>query len=649
MNRLVIRSASILGVLTTTFLAAAQTPLGTGFTYQGRLENAGSPANGLHDLRFRLYDALSGGAQVGATLCADNVNVADGLFSVPLDFGNQFAGQERFLAIDVRADTGLGCGNGTGFVSLSPRQALTAAPNALFASNADLLDGLDSTMFLQSVPVPLTLSGTDAVHILRVQNASTANSSLAVFGLSSAATGGTYGVAGQSNSTSGRGVIGFALAGSGSAYGGEFLTTSTSGRGAFGWASAASGSTVGLYGLTDSTAGRGVVGEASSTSAGNTYGVHGLTASTNGNGVVGQATAGFGVTTGLYGVSDSNSGRGVYGLAAASTGATSGVYGLSASSSDNAVGVFGSATGSGGVTFGGRFESTSTSGIGVFGFSTPTSGATYGVYGRSESPFGIGVYGVTTSATGGNFGVYGQSDSPGGFGVYGIATAASGTTQNAGVYGQAGLPGGWGVYCNGNMAVVDNLFVFGTKDFRIDHPDDPENKYLLHYCHEGSEPQNVYNGVVRLDGAGGAVVELPRYFAKINKDPRYTLTGIGAPMPMLHVAVEIDEAALSAGANAEPGEAAPLCSFRIAGGAPGAKVSWEVKAVRNDRWVQQHGAPVEVEKHGVERGMYQHPELYGQPPERGLNYDAARERPEHGRPSPATPPEPAPRGGPGID
>ncbi len=109
-------------------------------------------------------------------------------------------------------------------------------------------------------------------------------------------------------------------------------------------------------------------------------------------------------------------------------------------------------------------------------------------------------------------------------------------------------------------------------------------------------------------------------------------------MPMLHVAEEINEAALRAGAAAEPGKAAPVCSFRIAGGASGGKVSWEVKAVRNDRWVQQRGAPVEVEKQGPERGKYQHPEFYGQPPEKGMNYHA-----EHERPSPAAPPEATPR------
>lgn len=179
---------------------------------------------------------------------------------------------------------------------------------------------------------------------------------------------------------------------------------------------------------------------------------------------------------------------------------------------------------------------------------------------------------------------------------------------------------GWAMFAQGRSGAS------GVKSFRIDHPDDPANKYLLHYSAESPEVINFYRGAVVLDAAGEAVVELPHYFARINKTPSYVLTAVGAAMPMLHVATEIDEHALAAGATAEPGEFAPACSFRIAGGAPGGKVSWRVEAVRNDRWVQQQGAAVEIEKQGLERGTYQHPDLYGQPPEKGMNYDAERER-----------------------
>ena len=113
--------------------AALAQPLGTAFTYQGELRASGVPASGPHDLRFRLYDAVSGGNQVGSTICSDNVATSEGRFTVVLDFGAQFAGQQRVLEIDVRADTGLDCGNAAGFVPLAPRQPLTASPHAIFA------------------------------------------------------------------------------------------------------------------------------------------------------------------------------------------------------------------------------------------------------------------------------------------------------------------------------------------------------------------------------------------------------------------------------------------------------------------------------------------------------------------------------------
>lgn len=191
------------------------------------------------------------------------------------------------------------------------------------------------------------------------------------------------------------------------------------------------------------------------------------------------------------------------------------------------------------------------------------------------------------------------------YGVYG--------TGLYGVWGEGpGIGGYYGVFANHGLGCS------GTKSFRIDHPADPENKYLLHYCDESPEPQNIYNGIITLDEHGQAEVSLPSYFAAINKDPRYTLTPIGAPMPMLHIARKIPAAALVAGAAINPGEPIPAVSFLIAGGAPGEEVSWEVKAVRNDRWVQRYGAPIEPDKPASERGTYQRPELYGLPSTRGI-------------------------------
>lgn len=108
-------------------------PVSNAFTYQGELRDGGVVADGIYDLRFRLYDALAGGAQVGPLVCVDNVAVADGKFSVELDFGGVFGGTSRYMEIDVRADTGLTCASGTGFIVLSPRQKITSTPYASYA------------------------------------------------------------------------------------------------------------------------------------------------------------------------------------------------------------------------------------------------------------------------------------------------------------------------------------------------------------------------------------------------------------------------------------------------------------------------------------------------------------------------------------
>lgn len=116
------------------FAAAAQS---TAFTYQGRLKNGATPANGLHDFRFTLFSAASGGVALGSAQCLDNILITEGVFTTTLDFGPQFVTTDaRFIQIEVRADTGLSCANTTGFTTLAPRQVLTAAPVATHAKSA---------------------------------------------------------------------------------------------------------------------------------------------------------------------------------------------------------------------------------------------------------------------------------------------------------------------------------------------------------------------------------------------------------------------------------------------------------------------------------------------------------------------------------
>lgn len=127
-------------------LASACAAQSTAFTYQGELSQNGGPADGLFDMRFRLYDALTAGAQAGTTVCVDNVSVVGGRFTATIDLGQQFATQgSRYLEVDVRADTGLSCANTAGFSTLSPRTLVTAAPLATHARSAFALDAPDGS------------------------------------------------------------------------------------------------------------------------------------------------------------------------------------------------------------------------------------------------------------------------------------------------------------------------------------------------------------------------------------------------------------------------------------------------------------------------------------------------------------------------
>jgi len=108
------------------------TPLqaqGTAFTYQGRLDAAGSPANGIYDLQFALFDAASGGTQQSGTLTQLTQGVTNGLFTVELDFGSNFPGASRWLQIGVRTN------GGSSFTTLTPRQKFAATPYAITAGN----------------------------------------------------------------------------------------------------------------------------------------------------------------------------------------------------------------------------------------------------------------------------------------------------------------------------------------------------------------------------------------------------------------------------------------------------------------------------------------------------------------------------------
>jgi hypothetical protein len=141
-------SISLLLVFTLLFSAtivvaqdAPQAVTGTAFTYQGRLIDGGSAANGAYDFQFAVFNALSGGTQVGSIVSVDDLTVTDGLFVATLDFGNVFDGTALYLEVRVRS----GASTGT-YATLAPRQALTATPYASFATKA--ANAITSTLAL---------------------------------------------------------------------------------------------------------------------------------------------------------------------------------------------------------------------------------------------------------------------------------------------------------------------------------------------------------------------------------------------------------------------------------------------------------------------------------------------------------------------
>jgi hypothetical protein len=232
------------------------------------------------------------------------------------------------------------------------------------------------------------------------------------------------------------------------------------------------------------------------------------------------------------------------------------------------------------------------------------AGATFGVAGDSASDTGRGIMGITTGANG--IGVWGEGFSTGSgedgvVGVAngtGVAVAAFNTADGDALFADANT-GFAGVFI-GDVDVIGNLSK-SAGSFKIDHPLDPANKFLYHSFVESPDMMNIYNGVADLDGKGQAVVKMPDWFETLNKDFRYQLTSIGAPGPDLYIAEEIS-------GN----------QFKIAGGKPGARVSWQVTGVRHDAWANAHRIPVEQMKTGRESGLYLHPELFGAPPEKSI-------------------------------
>ncbi|HKX33305.1 MAG TPA: hypothetical protein VJ302_36850, partial [Blastocatellia bacterium] len=132
--------------------------------------------------------------------------------------------------------------------------------------------------------------------------------------------------------------------------------------------------------------------------------------------------------------------------------------------------------------------------------------------------------------------------------------------------------------------------------FKIDHPLDPENKYLYHSFVESPDMMNIYNGNVITDRYGEATVALPAYFEALNRDFRYQLTVIGQFARVI-IASKIRNR-----------------RFTIKADQPHVEVSWQVTGIRRDAYANANRIEVEEDKPSSERGSLLHPEAFGRTP-----------------------------------
>ena len=316
-----------------------------------------------------------------------------------------------------------------------------------------------------------------------------------------------------------------------------------------------------------------------------------------------SASAGFGSNTDpggayLYGVNSSTS---------ATTSTNYGGYFYS--SGGNATAVYGQADNSNAYIISQYNSGGGASGdenASIWGSMTNASNALVpigvaGINSDYSADYPIGVFAAAEATTGNTFvnnayglytEVYGNANNYA-IGILSDASDATGTTST--------LAGEF----IGNLDVTGMLSK-GGGTFKIDHPQDPANKYLIHSFVESPDMMNIYNGNATTDANGEAIVTMPSYFEAENKDFRYQLTTIGQPA-QVWVAEKIS-------GN----------QFKVKSDKPNVEISWQVTGVRQDAFANANRVVAEVEKKGVEKGKYIHPELYGLSREYRMPYTSSK-------------------------
>ncbi len=297
----------------------------------------------------------------------------------------------------------------------------------------------------------------------------------------------------------------------------------------------------------------------------------------------GSAVIGNSTSTIFAAVAGGGAAIGVYGTASGASG--SGVYGA------GATGVLAVSTGSGpGGSFTGFTASTGSGSSGSDGINSV--GGNGDPDGGPDKPRGgDGVTGLGGTGF--------PTDLGGGDGSGGSFTGGNSSAFGDGVDAAAGSGNAGNFY--GNVEIT-GLLNGSTPAVKIDDPLDPANKYLLHAPVQSSEIMNIYTGNVTTDGLGQATVQLPEWFEVLNTDFRYQLTVIGQF------------------AQAIIGHKIENNRFEIRTSAPNVEVSWQVTGVRQDAYAKTHALVVEQEKEARLRGFYIHPELYGAPAEKQIEW-----------------------------
>lgn len=567
------------------------------FNYQGIARNTtGGPlASQNLGIRISIIDGSPAGTNVYTETHAAVTN-AYGLYVLAIGGGTPVSGDintidwgtgDKFMKVEIDP------AGGTAYADMGTTQLLSV-PYATYAKNAGTaklaLPYSDTLTHLSSL-LKLENNG-DGTAVEGISN-STATSVAAVRGVIANTSPGGFSsaVRGVNNGTGGLGV---GVWGSQDGSGWGIYGTTPNGLGVYGNSSA---SGTGVYANSNSGIGLTATSTTGSAATFNLYD------NTNTSDVVKVSTSGTG--KGITVSMPAGSARGID-VAHAGTGA-----GVFATTAGNAIWGVTTSISSAGVI------GDNTNGEAVVGRSSGGNGVG-AVVGRSDGA-GYGVRGFNTKA---GIGVLGQSGISGGTGVGGRfeqvnaagtndAVQVSNTGTGHGVYitakpsaAKASLyavntGAGYAGYFSGKVHVNGTLSK-SAGTFRIDHPQDPANKYLVHSFVESPDMMNVYNGNAVTNNSGSVTVELPAYFQAENIDFKYQLTVIGQFAQAI-VAEEISNN-----------------RFVIKTDRPNVKVSWQVTGVRNDQYAQRNRIMPEVEKGPEEKGYYLNPEVYDMPASRGI-------------------------------